>query len=320
MKIVITGGSGFIGTNLIKFLETKHYSLKNIDIQRPVCKSQLKYWEEVDILNESDLYFSLRCFEPDIIIHLAAITDINGKNLEYYSANFLGTQNLIEASKTLNNVKKIIFTSTQYVCKLGYIPQHFEDYCPHTIYGESKVEMEKIIRKIENPSYEWVIIRPTSIWGPWFKYPYRKFFDIIHKGVYLDMTKTANKTYGYVKNSVYQIERLIHVNNIGGRTFYIGDLPAYHISDWAKEINKHLHKKKMIVIPIFLMKLLAYLGDVLKRFNIYFPMNSFRLKNMITDNVMPLSDLYKVVGTPPYSRLQGTIETIDWLKNEGKYV
>ena len=45
-----------------------------------------------------------------------------------------------------------------------------------------------------------------------------------------------------------------------------------------------------------------------------FPMNSFRLKNMETDNIMNLEDLYEIVGEPPFSRKNGIKQTLEWLK------
>ena len=66
----------------------------------------------------------------------------------------------------LNELKKIIIASSMLVCELGYSPKNFNDYKPNTLYGESKVLTEKIVKKFKN---SWTIVRPTSIWGPWFE-------------------------------------------------------------------------------------------------------------------------------------------------------
>ena len=314
-KILVTGGSGFIGTNLIELLSGNNYILLNLDKEKPANKEHHKYWIDVDILDKNAMAKAFESFNPDVVIHLAVVTDIYGKNLEHYLANTKGTENLIAVCKNVVGLQRVLFASTQYVCKLGYMPVNDTDYCPQTIYGQSKVDMEIIIKNAQDINFEWVIFRPTSIWGPYFKYPYRKFFDIIARGLYFDLSVTCTKTFGYIGNSVFQIEKLIKAANINKRTFYLGDKPAINISDWAAEINLHMKQRKIFRIPYVLKKVMALVGDSLKKAGIYFPMNSFRLKNMITDNIMNVDNLYEITGPPPYSRLEGTIETIKWMNN-----
>ena len=50
-KILITGGSGFIGTNVIEYLSSKNIKLLNIDINEPKIKNHFEFWREVDILD-----------------------------------------------------------------------------------------------------------------------------------------------------------------------------------------------------------------------------------------------------------------------------
>ncbi len=63
-----------------------------------------------------------------------------------------------------------------------------------------------------------------------------------------------------------------------------------------------------------MLKTAAYFGDLLKLFNITFPMTSFRLKNMTTDNIIDLSETYNIAPNPPYSRIDGIKATLQWLK------
>jgi hypothetical protein len=57
----------------------------------------------------------------------------------------------------------------------------------------------------------------------------------------------------------------------------------------------------------------ALAGDVFSKMKIKFPITSFRLTNMTTDNILPLNDLYTLIGKPPVSQLDGVKKTIDWL-------
>lgn len=172
------------------------------------------------------------------------------------------------------------------------MPENDDDYYTVNWYGESKKLGELIIKNDTNFPFEWVIIRPTSIWGPWFREPYRNFFGILLTKKYFHIgNKCATKTYGYVGNSVYQIETLLFAdkNKVQNHIFYIGDQPPYNIEEWANEIAKEVDIK-IYKAPYFSIKMLALMGDILKKtLNIKFSMTSYRLKNMTTSNTRDVS-------------------------------
>lgn len=174
-KILITGASGFIGENLLEDLLLKQHIVINIDNNPPRNTFHKQFWHNVNINNYTKFKQVISDFNPDYIIHLAARTDLEGRILDDYSANINGVENLMQIVKTLPNLKKVIVTSSMLVCHTGYYPKDQFDYAPNTLYGESKVETEKIVWD-NKPQCDWAIIRPTSIWGPWFGVPYRNFF------------------------------------------------------------------------------------------------------------------------------------------------
>ena len=314
-KILVTGGSGFIGTNLIEHLsKDTQYEIQNNDIVKPKISVQDKYWVQVDLRNHDAVVAAVEAFTPDYVIHLGARTDLNGTSLQDYDANIGGVRNLLDAIEKVGSVKRAIFASSMYVCEPGYMPKDFEDYAPHTLYGESKVETEKII-KAADPNYTWSIIRPTSIWGPWFGEPYNRFFHIVLKRMYFHMGKRAcKKTYGYVDNAIYQIMSILNADaeKVNRKVFYLGDYEPYDITEWANEIAKHAGIK-IPNIPYFCFKLAGWFGDFLKLFGISFPMTSFRLHNMTTDNVHNLNPIKKIAPYLPVGREEGTVKTLEWI-------
>lgn len=318
-KILITGGSGFIGTNLIDVLSSdSSIDILNIDIKPPKIESQKKYWKYIDIIDKDTLKATIIEFQPNFVIHLAARTDLNGNHLEEYSSNTLGVSNLIESLNELKSLERVIFTSSMYVCQPGYIPKDFEDYKPHTLYGESKVMTEKIIKENNPQNYSWCITRPTSIWGPWFGEPYANFFHIVMSHKYFHMGKRAcTKTYGYIGNTVYQIECLLNApkEQIHQKVFYLGDWPPYDISEWANEIAKYMGIR-IPHIPFFLFRIAGWGGDILKAIGIKFPMTSFRLKNMTTNNVHDLSLIKEIAPNLPVSRKEGVKITVEWINSQ----
>ncbi len=314
-RILITGGSGFIGTNLINQLQNnENFELLSIDIKVPKVNSHKKNWKQVNIYDANSLLKTIKEFQPDYVIHLAARTDLRGKELSDYDANMGGVSNLLDALEQVPNLKRAIFASSMYVCEPGYMPKDFEDYAPHTLYGESKVETEKRIKE-RNPKYTWAIIRPTSIWGPWFGEPYDKFFRIVLNRMYFHMGKRAcKKTYGYIDNAIYQIMSILQApeEKVMRKVFYLGDYEPYDITEWADEIAKCVGTK-IPNIPYFLFVMAGWFGDLLKLFGITFPMTSFRLKNMTTNNVHNLDPIKELAPNLPVSRQEGNKRTIEWI-------
>lgn len=317
-RILITGSSGFIGTNVIEKLKNdEDIQLLGIDMQPPKKADHAGCWRNVDIRQKEDLIEVFTSFKPDYVIHLAARTDLNGKSIDEYDANFTGVENLLEAIEKAGSVKRAVFTSSMYVCEPGYMPKHFEDYAPHTYYGESKVRTEEIIKKA-NPSYTWSIIRPTSIWGPWFGEPYNKFFHIVLRHMYFHMGKRAcRKTYGYVDNAIYQIMSILKADpeRVNKQVYYIGDYEPYPITDWANEIAKE-EGIWIPQVPFWCFKVVGWLGDFLKLLGIAFPMTSFRLHNMTTDNVHNLEPIRTIAPNLPVSRIEGTKITLKWIHEQ----
>jgi nucleoside-diphosphate-sugar epimerase len=320
-KIIVTGGSGFIGTNLMYELINAGHTVLNIDKKDPREKKHTPYFKKVDILNLELLSKTIQDFEPEIVIHLAALTDIIGKDLNYYRSNIEGTENMVKALSNIPTLKRVVYTSSMYVSEPGIVPKDYDTYAPHTAYGESKVKNELLVKSLKNLSYDWVIIRPSSIWGPWFETPYITFFKTVYEKKYFSFGKACTKTYGYVGNTVYQIMKIMEANidEVKNKTFYLGDLPATNISEWANEISIGMNKGLIRKVPYLFLKFIALFGDMLKLINVQFPLNSFRLNNMATNNILPVEDIYKIAGEPPYTRKEGLVKTLAYMQSELNY-
>lgn len=319
-KYLITGGSGFIGTNLITFLLNKgDVDVLSIDMAEPKIKAHRSVWKRVDIRNRQEVLDAVTGFNPDVVIHLAARTDLRGKVIGDYDANMVGVSNLLDALEMVPNLDRAVFAASMYVCIPGYMPKDFDDYAPHTLYGESKVVTEKLI-KARNPKYTWSIIRPTSIWGPWFGEPYDKFFRIVIGHSYFHMGKRAcKKTYGYIDNTVYQILSIVGAEKekVNRGVYYLGDYEAYDITEWANEIAKCVGIR-IPRIPYALFVLAGWFGDLLKAVGVVFPMTSFRLKNMTTDNVHDLRPIQEIAPHLPVTRKEGNERTVEWINTYEK--
>jgi len=137
---------------------------------------------------------------------------------------------------------------------------------------------------------------------------------IIKKRYFHIGKKSSTSTYGYVGNTVYQIERILFsdTSEENNKVFYLGDTPPVNIEEWGNEIAAFLGYK-IFTIPYGIVYIAAVLGDIFKKFRISFPMSTFRLRNMITDNIIDLSMTNNIAHNLPYTRIQGIKKTLEWI-------
>lgn len=321
MKILITGASGFIGTNLVNDCLEKGISFLNVDWNPPLDPDHLPFWRECNIMDKETLQEIFSSYQPTAVIHLAARTDtdiydLNG-DLNEYAQNTEGTKNVLECINRTPSVKRAIITSTMFVCEAGYLPKHDQDYQPFTLYGVSKVITEKYTREA-NLDCVWTIIRPQTIWGPWSLRYRDVMFKVMRKGLYFHPSKkNVYRAYGYVKNVVWQIQQILEspAEKVHQQVFYVGDKPI-NLLDWVQCVSFELTGKSARIIPTICVKSLALIGDILKKSNISFPITSTRFNSMTQDYLTPIDKTYQYLGQPPYTMKAGVKEIVNWYYTE----
>lgn len=318
MRILVTGGSGFIGTNYVDYVLTKECEVLNIDIKSPFKKEQSRYWKDCDIMDYKKLESILADFKPDFVVHLAAKTGAHSvTDLEEFKPNMEGIKNIINACINVKSVKRVIFTSSLLVCKMGYIPKHDTDYMPTTAYGQSKMEGERIVRNWQNLPFEWTIIRPISVWGPWMIEPYVDFFKAVQKGWYMHIGHGHYKrSMGYVENIAHEIHSILIASSekVHKKTFYVGDPEPTDLYEFAELIREKLNAPKIHKMPMWVAKSAAKIGDFMKFLGwTNAPLTSFRLNNITTEYIFDLTPIMDVCnGYLPYDRQTAVERTIDW--------
>src|SRR4051794_24702108 len=89
-RVIVTGGSGFIGTNLVERYQSAGTAVANLDLAPPRNRAHRNLWTEADIRRSEDLRSVMQQFRPTHIFHLAARTDLLGRALSDYTANTVG--------------------------------------------------------------------------------------------------------------------------------------------------------------------------------------------------------------------------------------
>ena len=315
MNVLVTGGSGFIGRHLVAHLIARGYSVTNFDIVAPAEPSQRPCWRQGSILDAEALVACFREVRPRHVVHLAALAVMDGKSLDDFRANTDGTANVLAAVRTVGGVDRLVVTSTQHVRVPGSgPPASDDDYVPYMLYGESKVITERLTRSAGLPGH-WTLIRPTAVWGPHHPNLVSGLWGLIHRGLYVHPSgDPVVRSYGYVKNVAWQIERILSLpaSATQGRTLYVGDENARQM-DWVNGFARALTGRNVRTVPLWTLRTLALFGDGVRACGFGFPMYGSRLFNLITSNPVPMQPTFDLLGRGPVSMEEGIRETSTWL-------
>ena len=160
-KIVVTGSAGLIGTQVVKDLldnQMQVYSCYNKN------KPELGIATHLDLTSKEDIVSTINKIKPDVIIHLGAITDVElcEKEKELTKKINVTATEILALESEKNNIF-LIYMSTDYVFdgKLGMRKEEDEPN-PINFYGKSKLDGEKICKKITTPN---IIIRTSTPFG-----------------------------------------------------------------------------------------------------------------------------------------------------------
>jgi nucleoside-diphosphate-sugar epimerase len=323
-KVLVTGGSGFIGSRLIKKLVDLDYQVTAI--LRKTSKREHLPLDDIDVV-EIDLldyhgildYFTLHRF--DYVIHTAGITKALKKE-DYYIHNTKITKYLIDALLKISwKPQKFIFISSQAshgTYKALQRPIKITDIQnPLTTYGKSKLLAERYIEEhYHNP---FVIIKPTSVYGPRDK-DFLIVMKLISKGFegYIG-TEPQKLSFIYVDDLVNAIISTIALPYTG--EFLLSDGKKYIDEDLGRYIKKALGKKTIkIRVPIAIAYIAAFFSDLLARiigkptaFNLE-KMKELKAKNWLCDPT-PFFETFHFI--PCYDLQKGIKETVEWYKENG---
>lgn len=247
-RVLITGSSGMLGIDLCQELK-RDYNIIGMDVLQTSRGGFNLPYIMGDITDKIGIAAIVTKVSPDIVIHCAALTDVDGCELnskKAYKVNSKGAENIALACKEAGAV--LVYISTDFVFDgKKRIPYREDDKTnPLSVYGASKLRGEKLIKKNLSNYY---ILRTSWLYGKYGK----NFVDtIVAKGKTGSLLRVVRDQVGsptYTKDLARAIHRLLdkpapkygtyHISNSGNVSWY----------DYAREILK-LARCKAKVLPI----------------------------------------------------------------------
>lgn len=170
MRVLITGGTGFLGRKLAEKCKSLSYHVTVIARNQEIGKqleSQGINFLKADLKDTETTITA--CKDQDYIFHCAALSSPWGKYQDFYNANVLGTQNIIQGCK-VNNVKRLIYVSTPSVYfnfdhRLNILETDALATVPANAYVKTKLIAEKEIDIASKQGLPVISIRPRGIFG-----------------------------------------------------------------------------------------------------------------------------------------------------------
>ena len=262
-KVLITGGTGFIGSHLSEHLTKKGYRVTCFDRYNPNynlgCLEKSKYKNQIDFIfgdiRDYDSVFKA-VKKSDIVIHLAALIGIPYSYfspLAYVKTNIEGTYNVLESCKNLN-IKQVISTSTSETYgTANYVPMDEK----HPLFAQSPYAASKISADQMALSY-WnsfklpvKIIRPFNTFGP--RQSSRAIIPTIilqalnNKDIKLGNLKPT-RDFLFIQNTIDAYYEIVKSKNFFGKVVNVGSGKEISIGQLVNLIKKKLSSKSKVII------------------------------------------------------------------------
>lgn len=317
MKILITGGNGFIGSNFIRHvLNTTNMGITNIDLltyagvsPHPISPRYTFYQANVGY---DEIFDILIKEEPDYVVHFAAETHVD-RSIEFPDAfvetNVFGTYNLLRCLKKYMDHKEFRFVHVSTDEVFGSLnigdPSFSETtaYDPRSPYSATKASSDHLVRAFHHTyGLPAMITNCSNNYGP-FQYP-EKFIPVAVLRAYMDKdipvygTGTNIRDWLYVEDHCEAILRVLQRGKIG-ESYNIGGETELTNNDIANRILLYLDK------PLSRIK---YVEDR-KGHDFRYAMNISKINNEL--NWYPKMDFSRGLGRT----IRWYLDNLNWVKS-----
>ncbi|KZS85524.1 3-beta-hydroxysteroid dehydrogenase [Mycobacterium persicum] len=252
-RVLVTGGSGFVGANMVTTLLERGYQVRSFDR----APSPLPPHPSLEVL-QGDITDASTCAtavdDIDTIFHTAAIIELMGGASvtdEYrkrsFAVNVGGTENLVYGAQRAG-VQRFVYTSSNSVVMGGQNIAGGDETMPYTsrfndLYTETKVAAERFV--LSQNGVDGMLtcaIRPSGIWGRGDQTMFRKLFESVVKGQVKVLVgrKSARLDNSYVDNLIHGFilaaQHLVPGGTAPGQAYFINDAEPINMFEFARPV------------------------------------------------------------------------------------
>lgn len=319
MNAFITGGTGFIGSHLADTL----LSDPKWDQIKCLVRSREKWLEGKNYIRVSGDLHSIHAIEKalhgvDVIFHIAAIVKAPDQK-KFDHANVAATENMIRLAKKCGIKKLVILSSLAAAGPSCGSPRTEEDPVqPISMYGKSKLKMEKMIRREAGDDQSITILRPPAVYGPREEQIFT-LFQLMRRGVapIIGDGEHPKISLIYVDDLIQAILKAAEQTTPGVQTYFVSD---GNITSWnrIKEIVETVLGKKSISIrlrPEWVKKIAGVIETTASFFGSYPVINREKANEMILEWTCSTDKARKELNfEPQYTLEEGLSRTLRWYK------
>ena len=281
--ILITGGTGWLGSNLLDSLLAKHKgcpdsfltdsrTIIRCLVNSDECYQKLKQYScriqviKGSITNPQDCLRLCEGANDAILIHIAGI--VHPKVIsEFFSINTLGTKNVIEAASQAK-LKRFIYISSNspFGCNASnkIVFNESSSYNPYMNYGRSKMNAELIIKEyFKSGKIETVILNPPWFYGIYQPPRQTLFFNMIRSGKFPIIGNGENKrSMVYLENLCQAIHLSVITPHIAGHSFWISDEVPYTMNQIIATVKSLFIDEFGLTVSNRQLKLPSIISDI----------------------------------------------------------
>jgi nucleoside-diphosphate-sugar epimerase len=292
--ILITGITGFVGSNLFKNLLEHNFEPTVLNLRKPNWKSEIES-------------------EAKAIIHLAGKahdTKNTANPKDYFDINTKLTHDLFDVFLASNCRDFIFFSSVKAVTdKAGDIITEETITKPQTAYGQSKLKAEQYMLSKALPQGKRVfIIRPSMIHGPGNKGNLNLLYQLVSKGIPWPLGAFHNqRSFCSIDNVCYVVNQILEREDIPSGIYNLADDETLSTNELIEIIGATTNKKaKIISISKKVINTIAKIGDVL-----HIPLNTERLDKLTENFVVSNLKIKAALGIEklPVTAKEGFVKT-----------
>ena len=322
MAVLVTGGTGFTGSHLVRRLIENGQQVRVLDNQPGLFHDHLKeLGAEITIASVTDKDAVFRVTDGCEIVHhtAAAFRKLNVPDQHYWDVNVGGTRNVCEACEKFG-VRRLVYCSTQGVHGDIKTKQGSEEspIAPADYYQETKYNGEEVVQEFVKKGLDACIIRPTAIYGPGDPGRFLILFKLVQKGTFL-MFGDGKTHYHpvHIENLVDAFELAAEKEGVTGEAFVIGDDRSFELNELVHAVAEAMGKTvKVRYLPFKPLRAAAVVCEaVCKPLKITPPLFPRRVDWFKQNRSFDIGKARRLLGYEPRVDLKtGLKQTGDWYR------